>query len=270
MEMEPRDIILEERDNNLKRISELHAKYLPLQYPLLFPYGEDGYHTEIKLHDRSTIKREHITPKEFLCYRMFDREDDAQTILMGRKLYQQFLVDGYMMMESQRLSFITRNQKLLRADNYKSIEDAIRRGDIDPTDEASMIGKRLVLPSTFVGGPRYMVQNFQDTMAICKTLKYPELFITFTCNPKWPEITRFVQERGLRPEDRPDIVCRVFKMKLDQLIKDLKTENIFGKAIAGTILFIYFYGNINGTVYICVMCINNIYRFPIICSCLHG
>ncbi len=87
---------------------------------------------------------------------------------MTRKLFQQFLVDDYMMMEAQRLSFIMRNQKLLRADKYKSIEDAIRRGDIDPEDQASGIGKRLVLPSSFVGGPRYMVQNFQDTMAICK------------------------------------------------------------------------------------------------------
>ena len=78
-----------------------------------------------------------------------------------------------------------------------------------------------------------MVQNYQDTMAICKAIGYPELFITFTCNPKWPEITRFVETIGLRSPDRPDILARVFKMKLDQLIKDLKTDNVFGKAKAG-------------------------------------
>ncbi len=164
---------------------------------------------------------------------MFDRENEADTVLMGRKLYQQFLVDGYMMMESQRLQFITHNQKLLRADKYKAIEDAIRRGDIDPEDQASGLGKRLILPSSFVGGPRYMIQNFQDTMAICKVIGYPEFFITFTCNPKWPEITRFVQSKGVRPEDRPDILCRVFKMKLDELIRDLRNDDIFGKSIAG-------------------------------------
>ncbi|XP_074305160.1 uncharacterized protein LOC141640171 [Silene latifolia] len=67
-------------------------------------------------------------------------------------------------------------------------------------------------------------------MTICKWFGYPDLFITFTCNPKWPEIVRFASKRGLRPEDRPDIVCRVFKMKLDELIRDLKDRHIFGRA----------------------------------------
>ncbi|XP_024976242.1 uncharacterized protein LOC112514142 [Cynara cardunculus var. scolymus] len=47
-----------------------------------------------------------------------------------------------------------------------------------------------------------------------------------TCNPKWPEIRRFVKDTGLNPEDRSDILCRLFKIKLDALIKELK-ENEF-------------------------------------------
>ena len=38
-----RDIILHFKEGGLKRISELHPLYLALQYPLLFPYAEDGY-----------------------------------------------------------------------------------------------------------------------------------------------------------------------------------------------------------------------------------
>ncbi|CAF1905864.1 unnamed protein product [Brassica napus] len=41
--MDKRDIILEKNSGKLKRISELHPCYLPLQYPLIFPYGEDGF-----------------------------------------------------------------------------------------------------------------------------------------------------------------------------------------------------------------------------------
>uniref|UniRef100_A0A0D3AV48 Uncharacterized protein n=1 Tax=Brassica oleracea var. oleracea TaxID=109376 RepID=A0A0D3AV48_BRAOL len=37
------DIILEKNSGKLKRINELHPCYLPLQYPLIFPYGEDGF-----------------------------------------------------------------------------------------------------------------------------------------------------------------------------------------------------------------------------------
>ncbi|CAH9052970.1 unnamed protein product [Cuscuta epithymum] len=84
-----------------------------------------------------------------------------------------------------------------------------------------------------------MMQNYQDAMTICRWAGYPQLFITFTCNPRWPEIIRFVEQRGLHPNDRPDILCRIFKMKLDLLIKDLKQNKLFGdvKAVVYTVEF---------------------------------
>ncbi|GAU30751.1 hypothetical protein TSUD_145490 [Trifolium subterraneum] len=54
-----------------------------------------------------------------------------------------------------------------------------------------------------------------------------------TCNANWPEIRDFILPKGLQPSDRPDIVCRVFKMKLDQMMFDFKKDEIFGKVIAG-------------------------------------
>jgi len=58
----------------------------------------------------------------------------------------------------------------------------------------------------------------QDAMAICKKFGYPDLFITITCNVNWSEIREFVLAKGLSASDRPDIVCRVFKMKLDEMM----------------------------------------------------
>jgi hypothetical protein len=43
----PREIILKTRDGALQQISELHSGYLPLRYPLLFPYGEQGRHANM-------------------------------------------------------------------------------------------------------------------------------------------------------------------------------------------------------------------------------
>ena len=63
-----------------------------------------------------------------------------------------------------------------------------------------------------------MVQNYQDAMAICRSYGPPDMFITFTYNPKWPEIAdalTFVL--GQRPNARPNIVSRVFKLKVDSL-----------------------------------------------------
>ncbi|XP_019152280.1 PREDICTED: uncharacterized protein LOC109149095, partial [Ipomoea nil] len=110
----------------------------------------------------------------------------------------------------------------------ESRSDALTHGELDPSAQ----GRRIILPSTFTGGARYMVQNYQDAMAICRWIGYPTLFITFTCNPKWPEIVRFLEERRLKAEDRPDIICRVFKMKLNALIKEIRKENIFGSVLA--------------------------------------
>ncbi|GBN21197.1 hypothetical protein AVEN_214320-1 [Araneus ventricosus] len=45
----------------------------------------------------------------------------------------------------------------------------------------------------------------------------PDLFVTFTCNPTWVDILN-VLERQQCPEDRPDVVARVFKMKLTELL----------------------------------------------------
>ncbi|CAE1261431.1 unnamed protein product [Acanthosepion pharaonis] len=41
--------IIHEEDGALRKISETHLSYDALQYPLLFPYGDDGYHFDIPL-----------------------------------------------------------------------------------------------------------------------------------------------------------------------------------------------------------------------------
>ena len=77
-----------------------------------------------------------------------------------------------------------------------------------------------------------MIQNYQDAMVICRHYKNPDLFITFTYNSKWYEITRtlaIITEQ--KTKDRPNIVARVFKMKLDHILSNIKSEAIFKKII---------------------------------------
>ncbi|XP_019198166.1 PREDICTED: uncharacterized protein LOC109191991 [Ipomoea nil] len=226
-----RDILIESKSGVLKRISELNPAYLPLQYPILFPYGEDGYREDIHFHVERNIEngaRHSVSLREYLSFRIHERVNEISTFLYARRLFQQFLVDGYTMVESGRLLYIRTHQQSLRCGSYKGLFDALTRGEVEPGTQ----GRRIVLPSTFTGGARYMVQNYQDAMAICGWIGYPNIFITFTCNPKWPEIQRFLERRDLKSEDRPDIMCRVFKMKLDALIKELRSGTIFGKIVA--------------------------------------
>ncbi|XP_061338762.1 uncharacterized protein LOC133285538 [Gastrolobium bilobum] len=229
--MGDRDIIVETQTGLLQHIDVKHPLYLGLQYPLLFPYGEDGYRDDVQRTSTSrgsTNPRSTISMKEFFSFRLQIRSGESQVLHHSRKLFQQFLVDAYTMVEYDRLNFIRHNQNQLREELYKNIIHAWNQGE----DAAARTGKRIIIPSSFTGGPRYMAENCKDAFAICRWAGYPHIFITITYNPKWPEITRFLKARNLNPEDRPDILCRVFKFKLDQLLHDLKKEHVLGRVNA--------------------------------------
>ena len=93
-------------------------------------------------------------------------------------------------------------------------------------------GKHIIFPSSFVGSQMYMDQLYFYGMAICSTVRFPDLFLTFTCNPKWLESQRSIAALNLTAQDRPDIVTRVFKLKLQQLMSDLKDKKILGNVFA--------------------------------------
>ncbi|XP_071728505.1 uncharacterized protein [Rutidosis leptorrhynchoides] len=71
-------------------------------------------------------------------------------------------------------------------------------------------------------------------MVLCREYDNPDLFITFTSNPRWPEIeTMLCYIDGQRSADRPDIVARLFKQKLDAMMTDIMKNHIFGPCHAG-------------------------------------
>ncbi|KAF8057328.1 hypothetical protein N665_1258s0009 [Sinapis alba] len=232
MEMDRRDIVLEEKQTGwLKQISEIHPSYLALQHPLIFTYGEDGFRLGIQ--KRATeatakLKRKNISMRQWYAYRIQEREGKCHTLLHSKRLFQQFLVDAYTTIESNRLRYLRMNQKSLRSNSFDSIQQSGNDGKKDMHDQ----GSQFLLPATFVGGKRYMKNMYLDAMAICKYFGFPDLFITFTYNPKWPEITRYVQPRNLNPDDIPDIICRIFKCKLDSLMSDLTKKELLGKTVA--------------------------------------
>ncbi|CAN7123126.1 unnamed protein product, partial [Brassica rapa subsp. narinosa] len=226
--MDKRDIVIQHKSGRLTRIDEIHISYLALQYPLLFVYGEDGFRVGIKkgvTEASKKLKKDTISMRQFFAFRMQERENESHVLLYSRRLFQQFIVDAYTTIESNRLRYLQLNQTCLRSDSYDSIKESENTGNSDMNQQ----GQQFVLPATFTGGPRYMKNMYLDAMAICRHFGFPDLFITFTCNPKWPELTRFLKKRGLNSDDRPDIICRIFKMKLDSLMNDLTKKNILGK-----------------------------------------
>ena len=61
--------------------------------------------------------------------------------------------------------------------------------------------------------------------------KPSDLFTTFTCNPKWEETSSALMPKQ-KSTDPPDLIVRVFRMKLRGLLNDICTHNILRRPLA--------------------------------------
>ena len=76
-----------------------------------------------------------------------------------------------------------------------------------------------------------MAKQYHDTMAIVAQTSSPDLFITFTANPQWKEITKALLP-GQTAQDQPDIITRIFQLKLKALCHDLFVKHVLGRVRA--------------------------------------
>ncbi|UYV66597.1 hypothetical protein LAZ67_4002252 [Cordylochernes scorpioides] len=223
-----RDIAVFPHDRGLVRISPLNPNCDPMTYPLLFPAGDPGWAVGI-LHEENmrTSTRNHVTMLQFYSYRLAIRPGFSP-IHYGRRLFQQYVVDAYVKTEGNRLNYIRQNQSLLRVELYQGLMDYIHEQE---HSRGVRIGRIFILPSSFPGSSRAMQQNYQDAMAIVRKFGRPDLFVTFTCNPRWTDIVENLLPNQ-NPSDRPDLVARVFNLKLQQLLREIVSQHVLGVVIA--------------------------------------
>ncbi|KAL3633804.1 hypothetical protein CASFOL_022566 [Castilleja foliolosa] len=208
---------------------KLHPSYMPLQYPLLFPFAETGWCPSMRLHSLTDGREKNLTVNMYYSFYIHDRQLVYSLLLSGGRLFQQYLVDAYTCIEQSRLDFVNANQNLFRSEYVAGLYDGLGKGDRPAHD----VGKRVFLPSSFTGGPRYMYKHYHDALAICRVHGNPQYFITFTCNVKWPEICRHVEKVGsAAAQNRPDIIARVFRIKVQQFLRFMKADKKFGDIAA--------------------------------------
>ncbi|PIA29092.1 hypothetical protein AQUCO_06300048v1 [Aquilegia coerulea] len=230
-----RNIILHLKNNNLERISECHPLYLPPHYVLLFPTGDLGWSTDIKHWDvkneryftvTGKEKKNRLTQLQYFCNRLFERMTEYSALFRAGLLFQQFIVDAWASYEQNRLYWIRTHQADLRCDVYSGLTDIVTNGH-NPND----IRKKFILPSTHLGSPRHMYEIYQDSMAITRYYKHPDIFMTVTANPKWPKIQNELKP-GQAALDRPDLVARVFKLKRKAIMHEIENRGLFGRVVA--------------------------------------
>ncbi|KAM3200601.1 hypothetical protein P3L10_032963 [Capsicum annuum] len=75
-------------------------------------------------------------------------------------------------------------------------------------------------------------------MALVQHFGKPDLFITMTCNPDWPEIQENLIE-GQLAQDRPYLETRVFRSKLQDLKDQIFKKKIFGPVAAYVYVIVF-------------------------------
>ena len=165
-----------------------------------------------------------LSQRQYYQFRLHTRLQEPTTLFQAGRLLQQYVVDAFAVVDQAKLEWIRMHQAQIRADLYNGLADAIVRDEVD----ASALGRRIVLPSSFLGSDRFMQQLFQDSMAIVRYFGKPTLFITFTANPNWKEI----QDELLPMQaatDRPDLISRVFHLKQKDLLAQVRHAQGFGR-----------------------------------------
>jgi hypothetical protein len=236
-----RDILLHKQGGGLQRIHEGHPAYHPTAYPLLFPYGQAGWHWGIPLNTPAAQcvadddeneepvggrgARKTVTQLDFYRFRLHPRQGEPDYVFCSEKLLQQFIVDCWAATDQERLRYLQTHQKELRAELYKGLHDAVAGGE----NNLAQLGKRLILPSSFIGGSRHMRKLYQNSMAIVRQMGHPDVFITMTADPMSPEIKEAIG--NAHPSMRPDIVARVFRLKVKELERILYTTGYMGRVV---------------------------------------
>jgi hypothetical protein len=120
------DVVVTQQVGPFQRISELHVGYMALHYPLLFPYGEDGWHPNIPLNGvvvDADLDEDHVEKFEhqrkhrnavmtkFYGYRLQHRDINGIALLRGDQLKHQYIVDAYVAIKQNCLKYLRLNKK---------------------------------------------------------------------------------------------------------------------------------------------------------------
>jgi hypothetical protein len=69
------------------------------------------------------------TIRDYYCYKFQKRPGIFNPILYVKRLFQQFTIDTYIKIESNRLEYISKHQTQLRADLYQGLLDSLMEGE---------------------------------------------------------------------------------------------------------------------------------------------
>ena len=198
-----RAVAIQKKSDDAPRFMDiLDPSYEALQYPLLFPHADAGWHP-----DFLSQTGEKITFQKYIRYSTLHH---PRHLKFG-KLSEERLIELFSRHQDNALEWVRHNQKKLRVAEVREVKSM---ADDRADGEDQLLPGHVYLPAKFTGSPRDMAKKALDALGIVARVGRPHFFCTFTCNPKWPEI----QELG----DNAVSYVRVFHRKLLAVLKDFR------------------------------------------------
>ena len=125
--------------------------------------GKEEDDVDVTGNSKTQGKQKFVRAKSYAAYFIQDRNpQDNALFIHGKRLFQEWLVDQFSKVESQRLFWICENQQTLLTDLYKGLADVITAGE----NNTASLGCRVILPPSHIGSPHHMHQMLQDAIAI--------------------------------------------------------------------------------------------------------
>jgi hypothetical protein len=185
-------------------ISILSPQYEPLQYPLLFFSGDEGWHPDnSKKYTQLQWYRSRLL-QQAECFNTFSR------------LLCEYICDMYSHVEDQCLDYIRWAKNKQMADEQFCQQNLPAEADDGHTHEDDIV-KPIELPASFLGSWRNKRDNIADALALARRCGRPSFFLTVTANPNWPEVVSQLSP-GEQVSDRPELICHVFHARLKALL----------------------------------------------------
>ena len=178
-----RDIVIAEREINdeerrFHRINHTNVAYFSLYYVLFFSHENFDWtwFLRFRSNDHARIQTRY-SQRVWLRYYLFKRFDQYSIVLRDARLFQQYIVDCYTVIDQSILDFHRNNQNIIRADLYNDVQDALTFDNID----------REII-NRFSDNDRHIQQLYQNSIIIARHFDKSITFVIFIANSQWSEI----------------------------------------------------------------------------------
>ena len=185
--------------------------YELLQYPLLYENATGGWCKGVCAAKRDGKARK-LTLHKYVKSMLYQNK----RLHYLTRLSCEWVLDMWSRNEEQNLAYLRR---LPTVQLYRDV----RRADVD----VHGAGRPSCMPSSVPGSKKFLNNLIANGVARTTRRGNPTFFVTITANPAWPEVKNALLP-GQTVGERPDLVARVFALKLLAFKRDLAAGTFWG------------------------------------------